>query len=752
MKRFLGSKKERHVLIAFGIELLILFFLVVMLFIPKKSYILDADNNTISLPYGHYYITCNFQIDNIPDAVNFLHIENMDGTTKGIKQVDNYLNKEHNSYTSEFWISSLYKHIQLSVREIGKTAESSSATIDEYIITSTPYVIFEVIIFLIIAMAVTVIIYLSAIGKICFNKEKITGTCILAAAFFISCIPLFGDKLLLSDDTMVHLIRLEGIKDGYLAGQFPVKVEPTFNGGYGYAFSTYYGSLYYNIAVIFRLMGFSIINSYKAYVVVVNLATVILAYYSLKIIFKNEKTAVFGSVFYSLSLYRLYDLYQRGAVGEYTAMVFLPIIAAGLWRIYTTPVHEKNYSGLWIMPVIGYSGVIESHILSTELYGAFTILLCLIMAKKTFRKQTFLVLLKIVLITAILNIGFILPFAESYMCESVIVNSDMLTEPRLSLGLSATDVFKFYTGGNADKLWRNYIRGGLGPSFLVVLTAFVYIIIKIKGDIRYKRLLLVTGIITLVSLVLSMNIFPWNGFIEKMYTGIGNNATVNALVKKLSLLFINVQFRTRFMIVGIMTYTIFTCAVLSQIDAGGILKLSKSLMVVLTVVQFIWAGVFIMIKSERTGLYTISPEDQDVTCSIGNFEYIPLKGDGGMPYFDSFKKPLTCLSTNAEVTAYNKEYTNIYIHVKTENDNVGIVELPLLYYRGYKAFDIETGKSITVFKSNSNARLGLIVENGYEGDIKVYYAGKTTWHVAEIISCVTFLLIIFYSIKKSKVD
>lgn len=75
-----------------------------------------------------------------------------------------------------------------------------------------------------------------------------------------------------------------------------------------------------------------------------------------------------------------------------------------------------------------------------------------------------------------------------------------------------------------------------------------------------------------------------------------------------------------------------------------------------------------------------------------------------------------------------------------------------MYYRGYKAFDIETGKSITVFKSNSNARLGLIVENGYEGDIKVYYAGKTTWHVAEIISCVTFLLIIFYSIKKSKVD
>lgn len=742
MKEFKGNKIQRIVIALMVIEVLAILLLGVLMFTPKKTYtIFPEDGTNIILPYGHYYISCNYEIQKDINTVNYLHIQNLDGTKNGIAQTDNYLNEEHNSYTSEFWIKTLKKEINLSVREIGKTIESPSVLINSYEIKCTSYSFFIAILFVTLLLLFTIIAYFILIEKIKLNTEKIRNIIVMLVTIIISCLPLLGDSLLKCDDTLVHLIRLEGMKDAYLAGQFPVRVEPTFNGGYGYAFATYYGSLFYNIPAFLRLMGFSIQNAYKAYVVFVNIATTCLSYYSFKIIFKDSKYAVIGCILYSLSIYRLYDLYQRGAVGEYTAMIFLPLIAAGLWKIYTTPVDSKNYSRLWIMPVIGYSGVIESHVLSTELYGAFTIILCLIMAKKTFRKKTFIVLLKIVTISIVLNAGYLLPFIESYLCEDVIINSDLLIETKLSQGLSILDVFKFFTGGNDQSIWwREYIIGSLGPTVTIVILLLIYTIIKgISKD--NKMQLIVTGSITLLSVILSLNVFPWNKLLTTLYYGPTNNIILNAVLQKISLLFINVQFRVRFLIVGIITYTLFTCIILYKRDNYKVIKIGKVLILLITTVQFIWAAIFIMIKSERITFNAICPEDVEVTCNIGNYEYMPLKDDGGMPYTIMFREPLNCLTTNAKVSEYKKQYTNIYIHVKTD-DNVGIVELPLLYYRGYKAVDTDTGKNIVTFKSASNARLGIVVENGYEGNIKVYYAGKITWHIAEIVSSITFIIII----------
>ena len=109
-------------------------------------------------------------------------------------------------------------------------------------------------------------------------------------------------------------------------------------------------------------------------------------------------------------MYRIIDIYIRSSVGEYSAITFLPLIACGLWKIFTEDTNSENYSKNWIMPVIGYSGIINTHILTCEMAGAFTILLCLVMIKKVFNNKTFAVLVKIVIYTVILNLGFLLPF------------------------------------------------------------------------------------------------------------------------------------------------------------------------------------------------------------------------------------------------------------------------------------------------------------------------------------------------------
>ena len=94
------------------------------------------------------------------------------------------------------------------------------------------------------------------------------------------------------------------------------------------------------------------------------MATCLISYYCFKIMSGKRNTAVIGSALYTASMYRIIDIYIRSSVGEYSAITFLPLIACGLWKIFTEDTNSEDYSKNWIMPVIGYSGIINTHILT----------------------------------------------------------------------------------------------------------------------------------------------------------------------------------------------------------------------------------------------------------------------------------------------------------------------------------------------------------------------------------------------------
>lgn len=745
MKKFNINEQNKLLPVIIGIEILIMLVLIVLLFVPGKKYLLNQDDNTITLPYGHYYLKCDYSISSDTDAANYLWITDEQGKTEGILHSEDFVHHEKNTWETEFWITKPSLKINLEIRKQGQAEQSEYLNYADYEIKCTSYTAFVILLILSMVLACTVAAYLIRTGRIKLTREKVIYVIIMSAIFIISCIPLFGDSLIKGDDTVTHLIRIEGIKDGYLSGQFPVKVEPTLNGGYGYAFSTYYGGLFYNIPVILRLMGFTLQGAYKAYIVVVNFATVIAAYYSFKVIFKKPKLALISTIMYSLSLIRIVDLYQRGAVGEFTALIFIPLIAAGLWKIYATPIEDENYKRLWVMPVIGYFGVIESHVLSTELCGVFTVLICLMMFKKTFRKKTFLVLLKIVLISVVLNIAYLLPFIESYITESTYINSGLSNAAGLTFCLSFTDVFKFFFKFIEFSAWRDYMVPGLGPTVIPIIGLFIYTLIKRRGIDKYKSLMIVSGIITIITVVLSLDVFPYERILTYLGSSPTNVAIINRIFNFVSNMGKNIQFAMRFLTIGTCTYIIFIIALLSQYNEEKLLKIAEIIIVALTVVQYIWASVLTINDMRHINFYTITENDKEITCEIGNYEYLPLKYDGDFPYFNKFREDGSFQSTNAEVTEYEKEYINVNLHVVT-GDDAGMVELPLLYYRGYKAVDTATGKEIKLIKSES-ALLLLVIDSNYDGNIRVYYPGKIYWHIADAVSVVSFVLIVLYSIK-----
>ena len=144
-------------------------------------------------------------------------------------------------------------------------------------------------------------------------------------------------------------------------------------------------------------------------------------------------------------------------------------------------------------------------------------------------------------------------------------------------------------------------------------------------------------------------------------------------------------------------------------------------------------------------LYTMTENDKELSCQVGNYEYLPRKADGYFPE-DFLREEGHYDATDAVVTGYEKEYTNISFHAVT-GDEKGEVELPLLYYRGYKAINADTGEKIRLTKS-VHALLLLELDSNFDGNVRVYYAGKVYWHIAEVVSVISFILIVVYGMRR----
>ena len=81
-----------------------------------------------------------------------------------------------------------------------------------------------------------IIIMLCYLGYIRFIKDgelskSAVNVALIALALFATY-PVMSNYISYGQDLNFHLYRIEGIKDGLLSGQFPVRIDPTHNNGY----------------------------------------------------------------------------------------------------------------------------------------------------------------------------------------------------------------------------------------------------------------------------------------------------------------------------------------------------------------------------------------------------------------------------------------------------------------------------------------------------------------------------------------
>lgn len=532
------------------------------------------------------------------------------------------------------------------------------------------------------------VIQMSFLDKTISKKKNIVLFLLVIA--IISSITLFLiPNMSRGHDLAFHLSRISAIKDNLKLGIMGGYIYPNYLGGYGYGNGLFYPDLFLYIPAFFSYLGLSVITSYKLFLLLISFCSVGAMYICVKEISKNKKSALISSFIYGFASYRLIDMFTRAALGETLAFVFAPIIIYGMYEII-----YGDYKKFYIL-TIGMSGLILSHLISTYLIGIVLVIMCLVNIKKLFKeKNRILYLVLAALATVCLTAYFIFPMLEQMLSGKFIFNNLDETSKLLERSLPIWSIFIEFPYHVLRKLW---IPTGIGIGFIVLI---YYYFKNFKNYDKFTHFCFITAMIFLIC---ATNIFPWNLF-------------QNILSP--------IQFPWRFYFISVLLLSVGSGLMLSK-STKDINKRARVLFILFLIPVITISTVNFFEKNIK--------EVGDYEISFG--EYMPLSADKN--YILERKDVIT--TTYPLEHSFTRNGLELTINYNNNQGNNSL-ELPLLYYKGYKA--ISNDKELNVYQTN-NGLVGVDI-NDEEGTIYVYYGGTKIQKLSKIVSIITMIVFVIY--------
>lgn len=132
------------------------------------------------------------------------------------------------------------------------------------------------------------------------------------------------------DDTSV--VRVFEMSKSLTDGMFPVRWVQDLGYGYGYPIFNFYAPLPYYLGSILNLAGFDLLSSTKLMIAIGVLTSAVTMFFFSKRYFGNLG-GILSAVAYVYFPYHAVNIYVRGAIGEFFAYAFLPLVFYGFFSI-----------------------------------------------------------------------------------------------------------------------------------------------------------------------------------------------------------------------------------------------------------------------------------------------------------------------------------------------------------------------------------------------------------------------------------
>jgi len=532
---------------------------------------------------------------------------------------------------------------------------------------------------------------------------------LLGLAVLIASGPALKDTIGVGHDTTFHLVRLCNLADGLKNG-FPVRAGGFSYNGYGAVTSVFYPDFFLMPFAAMMNLGASMQFAANSFFIAVNIASAAFMYMAAKRIFGDEWAAVSSSMLYTLSVYRISDVFTRYAFGEMTAMVFLPLFLLGLYEVV---LGEKKR---WPILAVSAACIYLSHMLSTLICAAVAVGFSALFIVRIVKEKRLLPIVKAACAAGLLCAFQLVPFVM-YSMQGI--GAQELAKNPAYFALHPAQLFLLGAGELSldpkDTALATFaLEIGLPLLLAAALALYVAATAERRSENdRFGVLLVMAGSLFAF---MATTLFPW-GYVRVLTRGLSDY----------------LQFPWRFLM---MTAVLFALA-----GGYGCAKFSRG--------HGEQMAAAVLAVAALCALPTLTDEAR-------NAEYIAF-GETVSPHlaYTEYTIPGTKTGPTVDrsvlsegdvsITAYEKRSTTVTAQVEAASD--AKLSLPLFGYDGYR---VQIDGRDAEWTLGENNRLTVLLPAGTRGELRVWFAGKTSWRMAEAISLATALWLLCVYRKKRR--
>jgi len=527
-----------------------------------------------------------------------------------------------------------------------------------------------------------------------------------------SAMMFFYQPLCPGQDFFFHFRRFQALMDGLKCSPFLIYLDYSAIEGYGYFAKAFYCDV---ILIPFAFIG-NLTNAefgYQSMIFVMTVLCGVFTYITINRIFSSSFAAATGALLFTFAIYRILDVYHRAALGEALSFTFIPRVFWGLHEII-----HGNYKK-WYILAIGYSLLVFTHVISTVLMF-FTMLILLAIYYKPLIKEPKRILYLLVagVATLIIVSYYLLPMFEQMVSDTFYYNG----RNNMAKAQDMTLDFHWIMWGMFSGIIhpRQLFIPGTG----LLLTCVIALRVFVAGKSPKLRLADTGVIVGLVFILMSSPIIPWSVFPFNLLN------------------FIQMPWR-------LYEFSSFFFAAAGGYYLSLLVKSNKRAVVIGGMV--VAATLLILVNDAK--LY------KEVRCHNSIAENIPLPPNGyhmaGLEYLPAAVPSAEFIQNRGDAIERKSDRSFVSPIIREENTTIfeievkepDIIELPLIYYKGYKA--TLNGETLTVNESTH----GLIeLSIPHPGEIRVWYAGTTLqvagWFISVIAILALCLYIVLYNRKQ----